>query len=128
MIRNGVILTVWLLLSASLPAQSQAKADPLTGTWAGEFVLKNGARVVHVTMDLKFDGKRTVSGTVSGLPNPADVKAGTFDPKTGALNLRLGKTSSSEVLLTLEGSVAKGTATGRLEGDESGQFKIVRKP
>jgi hypothetical protein len=128
MTRRSLILVGWLLLSASLPAQSPAKADPLSGTWAGELVTTNGARTIRVTMDLKFDGTRSVSGTVSGLPNPADVKAGTFDPKTGALKLQLGKTSGKEVLLTLEGSVAKGTATGRFEGDESGQFKITRKP
>ncbi len=78
-------------------------------------------------MELKFDGKSAVSGTVSGLPNPADVKAGTFDPKTGALKLQLGRQGDSAVLLVLEGTVVKGTATGRFSGDESGEFKIAKK-
>ena len=78
-------------------------------------------------MELKFDGKSAVSGTVSGLPNPADVKAGTFDPKTGALKLQLGKQGEAAVLLVLEGTVVKGTATGRFSGEETGEFKIAKK-
>ena len=129
MTRRRLMLACCALLCAtSLFAQSKgAKTDPLTGTWTGELVLTGDSRVVKVTMELKFDGKSAVSGTVSGLPNPADVKAGTFDPKSGALKLQLGKTSDSAVLLSLEGSVAKGTAAGRFTGDESGDFKLTKK-
>ena len=70
-----------------------------------------------VTMELKFDGKRAVSGTMTGLPNPAEVKSGTFDPKTGALVLRLGKKDGDAVLLVFEGTVANGAATGRFSGE-----------
>jgi hypothetical protein len=83
---------------------------------------------MQVTMELKFDGKSAVTGTVSGLPNPAEVKAGTFDPKNGALNLKLGKTSGPEVLLVLDGIVAKGEASGKVTGDGGGgEFKIKKK-
>jgi hypothetical protein len=119
-----------LLPANAILAQSRGakpKPDPLSGTWTGEFVLQNASRAIPVTMELKFDGKSAVSGTVSGLPNPADVKAGTFDPKRGSLKLELGKKGEAAVLLVLEGSVVKGTATGRFTGDESGDFKITRK-
>jgi hypothetical protein len=106
---------------------AKAKADPISGTWTGELVRQSASSAIHVTMELKFDGKSAVSGTVSGLPNPADVKTGTFDPKTGALKLQLGKTGDGAVLLVLEGTVVKGTATGRFTGDESGEFKIAKK-
>ena len=128
--RRFVIACCVLLSATSMFAQARgakAKADPISGTWSGELLRGNASDNVPVTMELTFDGKSAVSGTVSGLPNPADVKAGTFDPKTGALKLQLGKTSDSAVLLVLEGTVVKGTATGRFSGDLTGDFKIVKK-
>jgi hypothetical protein len=116
-----------LLSATSIVAQSRgakAKPDPLSGTWTGELAPPGG---VAVTMELKFDGKRAVSGTISGFSNPGEVKSGTFDPKTGALKLELGKTSDSAVLLVLEGTVVKGTATGRVSGEVTGDFKLAKK-
>jgi hypothetical protein len=80
-----------------------------------------------VTLELKFDGKSAVSGTVSGLPNPAEVKTGSFDPKKGTLKLHLGKVGDGAVLLRLEGTVVKGTATGRFDGEGTGEFRIAKK-
>lgn len=119
-----------LMLAVPMLAQAQkpsAAADPITGTWTGELVLE-GRGPVAVTMELEFDGKSAVSGSVAGMPNPADVKVGTFDQKTGALKLQLGKKGEAATLLTLEGTVAKGVATGRFSGDESGTFKMSKKP
>jgi hypothetical protein len=127
---TGSVLLSVLLTSSSLLAQSpggKPKPDPITGTWTGALVRQGGSGPIAVTMELKFDGKSAVSGTVSGLPNPADVKAGTFDPKTGALKLQLGKQGEGAVLLALEGTVVKGTATGRFSGEETGEFKIAKK-
>jgi hypothetical protein len=118
-----------LLVAPSLLAQSPSgkpKPDPITGTWTGALVRQGGSAAIPVTMELKFDGKSAVTGTVSGLPNPADVKAGSFDPKTGALKLQLGRQGDNAVLLVLEGTVVKGIATGRFSGDESGEFKIAK--
>jgi hypothetical protein len=133
MTRRCFVMACCVLLS-SIPifAQSRgakdAKADPISGTWTGELAPQDAPKPVSVTLELKFDGKSSVTGTISGLPNPGDVKAGTFDPKTGALKLQLGKTSASEVLLVLEGTVVKGTATGRITGDAgTGDFKIAKK-
>jgi hypothetical protein len=131
MTRRRFLVTCFVLLSAtSMLAQTRgAKADPITGTWTGELSPQNESRRIPVTMELKFDGKSAVSGTASGLPNPADLKAGsTFNPKTGALKLLLGKAGDGAVLLTLEGTVVKGTATGKVSGDlEGGEFKITKK-
>jgi hypothetical protein len=131
MTRRRFVVTCFVLLSAtSMLAQPRgAKADPITGTWTGELSPQNESRRIPVTMELKFDGKSAVSGTASGLPNPADLKAGsTFNPKTGALKLLLGKAGDGAVLLTLEGTVVKGTATGKVSGDlEGGEFKITKK-
>ena len=131
MTRRGlVVICCALVFAAPLLAHTQkpgAAADPITGTWVGELVLE-GRGPVTVTMELKFDGKTAVTGTFTGLPNPGDVKAGKYEQKTGALKLELGKTGEAATLLTLEGTVAKGVATGRFSGDESGTFKLSRKP
>jgi hypothetical protein len=122
-----VLLTATPMLAQSRGAKG-AKADAISGTWTGELTPENDARRASITLELKFDGKSTVTGTLAGLPNPGDVKAGTFDPKTGALKLQLGKTGEPAVLLTLEGTVVKGSATGRMTGEMGpGQFKIARK-
>jgi hypothetical protein len=129
----SIVLCCVAVSVATTLAQSGAKkdaktSDPISGTWIGELTPQNGPGPVQVTMELKFDGKSAVSGTVSGLPNPAEVKAGTFDPKSGALNLKLGKTSGPEVLLVLDGTVAKGAASGKVTGDGGGgEFKIKKK-
>ena len=128
-----VVFCCVMLIAATTFAQARsgksAKADPISGTWTGMLTPQNAPGPMSVTMELKFDGKSVVTGTVSGLPNPADVKMGTFDPKSGALKLQLGKTSDSAVLLVLEGTVVKGTASGKVNGDGgAGEFKITKKP
>jgi hypothetical protein len=120
------VLMFAAVASAQSRATKSAKADPITGTWSGELVL-GGERHVPVKMELKSDAKGAVSGTVEGMPNPADVKSGSYDAKTGALKLQLGRVDSPTTLLTLEGKVAKGTATGTFTGDEKGTFTISKK-
>ncbi len=132
MTRRLFLMACCLLLAATpTPAQSggaKAKPDPISGTWTGELLPQGRPRPIPVTMELKYDGKSAVTGTVTGMPNPADVKGGTFDSKSGALKLPLGKTSDSAVLLVLEGTVAKGKATGHFTGEEGGDFTLTKKP
>jgi hypothetical protein len=107
------------------PLLAQASADRITGTWKGE-AGPNGQAAIPISMTLKFDGK-TVTGPVTGFPSPGEVKTGTFDPETGALNLQLGETSGTAVMLVFDGTVVKGTATGRVSGEgKSGTFLIVK--
>ena len=114
-------------LAQTKDAKSAAKNDAISGTWTGE--LNTPPRVIPVTLQLKFDGKATVTGTLSGLPNPGDVKKGTFDPKTGALKLDLGRSDAPAILITLDGRVTKNTATGTVSGEPgTGDFKLTRKP
>jgi hypothetical protein len=131
---GSVLVLIACLLMPSAPltqtaARAAAKADPVTGRWTGELSPNSIDRTIDVTFELKFDGKQAVSGTFKGMPNPGDVKIGTFDPKTGALKLQLGKVGESSVLIVLEGKVVKGTATGQLSGEVGdGAFKLTRKP
>jgi hypothetical protein len=118
-----------LVCSSVLAAQSRGAkpADPITGTWQGEFVREGASNPDPITMELKFDGKGAVSGTATGLPSPADVKSGTFDPKTGVLKLNLGKVGETDTLITLDGEVVQDTASGTISGQASGTFKLAKK-
>ncbi len=131
MTRRLVLMACCVLVSSNpIFAQSRpAKAPPdaISGTWIGALTPQNEPSGVDITMELKFDGKRTVTGSVSGLPNPADVKVGTFDPAKGALKLELGKQGEQGVLLVLEGTVVKDSATGHFSGEETGTFAIRKK-
>ena len=126
MTRRSLLLFVCVLLSAaSTLAQSRgAKTDAISGTWTGELAME---RTRAITLELKFDGKGKVTGTFTGLPNPGDVKTGTFDPKTGALKLDVGIKGDDVVRLVLEGKVANGKATGTVTGEATGEFRIARK-
>jgi hypothetical protein len=126
MTRRALLWMCCVLLSvSSVLAQSRgARTDAISGTWTGDLILD---RTRSITLELKFDGTRKVTGTLTGMPNPADVKAGTFDPKTGDLKLDLGKRDDPAVLLVFEGKVVNGTATGRVTGEDTGEFKIAKK-
>ena len=128
--RGCVALLVALACATPLTAQRRGgtakAADAVTGTWKGELTPAGAPRSRPVTLELKYDGKGKVTGTMSGMPNPADVKAGTFDPKTGALKLQLGKQGEAAVLLVLEGTVAKSAARGRISGEVAGEFTLAK--
>jgi hypothetical protein len=125
-----LFITVCCVLVSAIPMLAQSRGttrDPVSGTWTGELTPQNASDPISITMQLQFDGKHAVTGTFTGFPSPGDVKAGTFNPKTGALKLELGKTGESAVLLVLEGTVTKGTATGRFTGERTGEFKLTKK-
>ena len=126
MTRRTLLWVCCALLSASsVLAQSRGvKTDAISGTWTGELIVN---RSRPITLQLKFDGTRKVTGTLTGLPNPADVKAGTFDPKTGALKLELGMQGDPAVLLVFAGKVVDGKAAGTVTGEDTGEFKIAKK-
>lgn len=127
--RCFAVMLLALTCAAPLAAQSRppkANADPISGTWAGEIVPTGADRGRSVTLDLKHDGKGKVTGTIAGLPNPGDVKAGTFDPATGALKLQLGIEGDSDVRLVLDGKVEKNVATGHVIGEVTGGFKLTK--
>jgi hypothetical protein len=132
MTRRFLILCCLLLMPMSALAQSKdakdtATRDAISGTWTGELNVQPDNR--SITLVLKFDGKQAVTGTLSGMPNPGDVKKGTFDPKTGALKLQLGRSDSPDVLITLDGTVTKNAASGKVSGEPGeGTFKLTRKP
>src|SRR5262245_6235040 len=124
------LLLVCFILFPAVPLFAQsggASADPISGTWTGH--MGPGATPQFaITLELTFDGKGGVSGTLEGLPSPGEIKSGTFDPRTGALKLQAAPKGDSVVRLVLEGTVVLGAATGRVSGDnQTGTFKITKK-
>ncbi|RPJ84079.1 MAG: hypothetical protein EHM13_05780 [Acidobacteria bacterium] len=72
-------------LLAPAPSACQAAgatADPISGSWGADG---------KTFLELKFDGNGLVSGTtiwrIGEHVNRSEIKTGTFDPKTRALNL-----------------------------------------
>ena len=113
------------LLSA-VPALAQSSDDPLSGTWIGH-IGPGATPQIPVTLALRFDGKSAVTGTLSGLSSPGDVKSGSFDPGTGALKLEMGETGNPQAMLVFEGTVVLGSVTGRVAGDnQTGTFKLTK--
>ena len=122
-----VILSAVVSALCAFAPQRQSTADPITGAWTGTFTPQGSESGPAMTFQLKFDGKQSVSGTFTGLQSPGDVKKGTFDPKTGALHLELGKVGEPSVLLTLDGRVEKDAAAGKFAGEMNGDFRLERK-
>jgi hypothetical protein len=121
-----VLLAATPGLAQSKGAKGTDKQDAITGTWTGE--LSVPSRQLPITLELKLDSKNVVTGTLAGLPNPGDVKKGTFDPKKGTLKLELGRSDGAVVQLVLDGTVTKDTASGRVTGEAGdGEFKLTRK-
>lgn len=114
------------LMQAQTP---KAAVDPISGTWKGDMAPKGEANRHPIVMELKFDGATSVSGTVSG-GDTFEIKAGTFDPKTGALKLEVSVTRDGAVSpFVFEGTVVQGTASGRVTGDnQTGDFKVTKSP
>jgi len=126
--RSLLIACIVLLSAVSAIAQpSAASADSITGVWVGHMGPGSTPQYA-ITMELTFDGKGGVSGTIEGLPSPGEIKSGTFDPQTGALKLQAAQKGDSVARLVLEGTVVLGAATGRVSGDNrTGVFKITKK-
>jgi uncharacterized damage-inducible protein DinB len=121
-----VVCCVLVAASSILGQSAGSAADPISGQWKG-YLGPGAAPQFPITMDLKFDNKSGVSGSLVGLPSPGEVKTGAFDPKTGAMKLEMGITGQSAVQLVLEGTIVKGVATGRVSGEnQTGTFMIAK--
>ena len=117
-----------MVSAVSVLAQSGGgAADPISGTWTGQMG-PSGSTLNPVTMELKFDGKTAVSGTITGPTlSPGEIKIGTFDPKTGAMKLEVNVKDGGNTVAFLEGTIVQGTATGRVNvGGQTGTFKITK--
>jgi CubicO group peptidase (beta-lactamase class C family) len=79
--------------------------DPVTGTWKGFRGRCEGQAIAVV---LEFDGK-TITGTITGTPQPGVIRTGTYDPGTGALKLDIEDNLGT---IVFDGIVKQDAASG----------------
>ncbi|MEX2283936.1 MAG: DinB family protein [Gemmatimonadota bacterium] len=117
----------FVLTAASVRAQTaNAAGDPISGTWTGDIGLDEESRT-PITMQLRFDGSSVVAGTIAG-PGQAEIKSGTFDPRTGAFKLEIDVQDDTRPRrFVFEGIAVKGMATGRVNSNnQTGTFRFTR--
>lgn len=117
-----------LLMSAhSMSGQSIGRLDPVTGTWKGYMGAAGGdARRTPLTIDLKLDETSGVTGSVTGPPQPGDIRTGVYEQATGTLRFSV-TVSGNENPFVFEGTLFLGTVTGRITvGATRGIFLISK--
>jgi hypothetical protein len=114
--------------SAGTAAQSSGTSpDPISGDWGSDGL---------TFLELKFDGKSAVSGTVIWRNGPSQesrgsIESGTFDPETTALKLE-GEAkrpdNGAAGKYVIEGKLDKDTLAGTFTFDERhGNFRFTKK-
>jgi hypothetical protein len=123
------LLVACCVLFASLPGLAQPAGtgpDQVTGTWLGSMGPDEQDRV-PITVELRLDGNR-LSGTITGPPFPGEITGGSVDPQTGALKLEVKVKDEANTIVTFEGTMTQGMATGRVRArDLAGTFGITKK-
>ena len=117
-----------LLAGCSSATSTTTAADPVTGTWRGEWG-PSPTRQTEVTVELKLDGA-SVTGTVDPERRPFEIKKGSFDSKTNAVRLELdGPNRAGETVhYVIEGKVSGATMSGTFDrAGEKGTFNIQKK-
>ena len=126
---GSLLLASCVLCPAGSVRAQAAVGDPISGTWTGDAGLSLTNRT-PIRMELKFDGKSAVSGTITGPGNVPDLKGGTFDTTTGALRLDVelkGDGGAPGAHFVLDGTAIAGVATGRLsDGTRTGSFRLTK--
>ena len=120
-------LLVCLTMAASVAAQQKA-ADPLSGTWTGDWG-PSAADRNPVTVELKWDGK-ALTGQVNPGANVVELQKCTFDAKTSAVHMEADAKGrrGNEIHYVIDGKVEKDTITGSWNHDNrKGDFKITKK-
>jgi len=124
----GLALLAVFLMAGFSAVSLNAAADPLSGTWTGDWGPSASDRN-PVTVELKWDGKN-LAGTVNPGPNAVELKKATFDPKTGAIHFEADAMSrrGTEIHYVIDGKVEGSAMTGAWKHDNrNGDFKITKK-
>ncbi|HKA20336.1 MAG TPA: hypothetical protein VKN18_18755 [Blastocatellia bacterium] len=128
--RAKAVCVICLVIAVAVGALglSRPAADPLTGTWTGDWGPSPSDRN-QVTVELKWDGK-ALTGTVNPGPNAVALKNSTFDAKTGAIHMEADTKGrrGNDIHYVIDGKVENGTMTGTWNHDNrKGDFKITKK-
>ena len=125
--RFGMACCVFLFGGAILAQSGRRSGDPITGSWAGDMVWNEILRL-PITMELKFDGKVAVSGTIASSLLQVGISTGTFDAITGVLRLEADVGNGGVVSrIVFEGPVLGGEVTGRVtRNNVTRDFKVTK--
>ena len=121
-----VCFVVCLAIGAS--AFAQGTADPVSGTWSGDWG-PNRADRNQVSVMLKWDGK-ALTGTVNPGPSAVQLQSSKFDPKSGAIHMEANAPApgGATYRYIIDGKVENGTMIGSWNHDNrKGDFKITKK-
>jgi uncharacterized damage-inducible protein DinB len=108
------------------PPPFQAE-DRLSGSWSGSMGRSETQRN-PIYVEMKFDGKSAVTGTITGPPSPGVIKTGTFDPATGALKFEVWVQDGGGNVALFDGTAVQNMATGRVTiNNQTGTFHMTKK-
>ena len=122
-------ISACLLWFAASVVAAQAP-DPISGTWKGDMGPDGGERF-QITMQLKFDGKSAVSGTIEGNGQTAQIASGSsFNAQSGSLKIQADVQSDGETQrFVFDGTVSANTAKGSVSGHgQTGSFQVAKTP
>lgn len=125
-VRNyGMVLLLLLPLVSSLsPALAQQNADPLSGTWKGDWGPSATDRN-SVTLELKWDGK-TLTGIVNPGPDAISIESASFNPKTMQIHLEASYARRG-LRYVVDGTVDHDKMTGTWNHPRrNGDFRVTR--
>ena len=120
-------ITMFVGLTASVGAQTKT-ADPLSGTWAGDWGPSASDRNT-VVVELKWDGKM-LSGTVNPGPTAIALQKCAFDAKTSMVHMEADAKNrrGDTIHYVIDGKLEGATMSGSWNHDaRKGDFKITRK-
>jgi hypothetical protein len=128
-----ICLLACLIVAIPILAQQRsgaAQADPLTGTWAGDWGPNANDRN-QVSVDLKLDGK-TVTGVVKTTGRPeVTLSNSTYDAATRTVKMEAearNPRSGATVKYVIEGKLEGSSMTGSWNHDNTkGDFKLTKK-
>jgi len=119
--RAALLPLILFLFNQAAIAQN---ADPLSGTWKGDWGPSATDRN-SVTLDLKWDGK-TLTGTVNPGPDAISIETASFDPKTMQIHIEASY-ARRNLRYVVEGTVDKDKMTGTWNHPgRKGDFQVTR--
>ena len=131
-VRTLSVICLLACLAVAIPmlAQQRSGADPVTGTWSGDWG-PNQADRNQVTVDLKLEGT-AVTGVVKTTNRPeVPLSRGTFDATARTVKMEAeakNPRSGANVKYIIEGKLEGNTLTGSWNHDTTkGDFKLTKK-
>jgi len=117
-------LLLMFMVTCFHTAMAQQNADPLTGTWKGDWGPSPTDRN-EVTLELKWNGK-TLTGTVNPGPDAIPIETGSFDPNAMKIHLE-ANFAPRNLRYVVDGTVEKDKITGTWNHPRrKGDFQVTR--